>query len=145
MPSGGVKHPAQLHQYTRSARKNGSRIRHQGNFADPAAKGRDNFNCVVALHIESPGFSIPHRVPRVRSCTESFGTTMLWRVTLQGQQGKSPLAIESIDDRYCHLPRCMMPEPGNSTDSPERSSYMVHENGKQRQSRCGSFIIRMNN
>jgi hypothetical protein len=33
------------------------------------------------------------------------GTTVLWRVTLQHRQGKSPLAIESIDDCYCRLPR----------------------------------------
>jgi hypothetical protein len=35
--------------------------------------------------------------------------TMLWRVTLQRRQGKSPLAIESIDDCYCRLPRGVMP------------------------------------
>jgi len=27
MPSGGVKNPTRFHQYTRSARKNGGRIR----------------------------------------------------------------------------------------------------------------------
>lgn len=54
MPSGGVKNPARFQQYTRSARKNGSRIWEKGNFADPAAKRRDDFNCIVALHIE-PG------------------------------------------------------------------------------------------
>jgi hypothetical protein len=108
MSSGGVKNPARFHQYTRSARKNGSRIREQGNFADPTAKRRDDFNYVVALHIELPGFSISHRVPRVGFGAESFGTTMLWRVTLQRRQGKSPLAIESIDNRYCRR-RGVMP------------------------------------
>ena len=39
----------------------------------------DDFNCVVALHIEPPGFSFWHRVPRVRFGTESFGSTILWR------------------------------------------------------------------
>ena len=68
-----------------------------------ASKRRDDFNCVVALHIEPPGFSIWHRVPRVGFGAKSFGTTMLWRVILQRQQGKSPLAIESIDDRYWPL------------------------------------------
>ena len=126
-----------------------------------------------------------HRVPRVGFGTESFGTTMLWRVTLQRQQGKSPLAIESIDDCYCRLhaascrsEECHEPRRtskpmslfcrevyaafsrgiGNQCRrslhnwrrevravSPERSSYMVHENGKQRASHCGSFMIRMNN
>jgi hypothetical protein len=38
---------------------------------------------------------------RLGGGTESFGTTMLWRMTLQRRRGKSPLAIESIDDRYC--------------------------------------------
>jgi hypothetical protein len=46
---------------------------------------------------------------RVGRCTESFGTTMLWRMTLQRRRGKSPLAIESIDDRYCHSPCGVMP------------------------------------
>jgi hypothetical protein len=32
-----------------------------------------------------------------------------WRMTLQRWRGKSPLAIESIDDRYCRSPRGVMP------------------------------------
>jgi hypothetical protein len=38
-----------------------------------------------------------------------FGTTMLWRLTLQRRQGKSPLAIESIGDCYCRMRRGVMP------------------------------------
>jgi hypothetical protein len=30
---------------------------------------------------------------------------MLWKMILQCRRGKSPLAIESIDDRYCRTPR----------------------------------------
>jgi hypothetical protein len=33
----------------------------------------------------------------------------LWKMTLQRRRGKSPLAIESIDDRYCRSPRGVMP------------------------------------
>jgi hypothetical protein len=104
-----VKNPARLRHYTRSAGKNGGRIREKGNFADPTAKRPDDFNCVVVLHIEPPGFSSWHRLPRVGFGAESFGTTTLWRVTLQRRQGKSHLAIESIDDCYCRLPRVVMP------------------------------------
>jgi hypothetical protein len=46
-------------------------------FADLTAKGRDDFNCAVVSHIELPGFSIWHRVPRVGFGTESFGPTVL--------------------------------------------------------------------
>jgi hypothetical protein len=35
--------------------------------------------------------------------------------------------------------------PRVSAVSPEGSSYIVHENGKQRAGHCGSFMIRMNN
>jgi hypothetical protein len=35
--------------------------------------------------------------------------TIFWKVTFQRWRGKSPLAIESIDDRYCRSPRRMMP------------------------------------
>jgi len=41
--------PVRFHQYSRSAGKNGSRIREHGNFADPTAKRRDGFNCVVVF------------------------------------------------------------------------------------------------
>jgi hypothetical protein len=66
---------------------------------------RDDFDQVVALHIDLPGFSSWHRGPRVDHGKQSFGTTTLWRVALQRRRGKSPLAIESIDDRYCRSPR----------------------------------------
>jgi hypothetical protein len=75
------------------------------------------------LHVEPPGFSFWHRVPRVRFGTESFGTTMLWRVTLQRRQGKSPLAIESIDDRNCRLPRVVIREGKFSNPVLEVISY----------------------
>jgi hypothetical protein len=35
-----------------------------------------------------------------------------WKMTLQRRRGKSPLAIESIDDRYCRSPRGVMPLRG---------------------------------
>src|SRR5206468_7246439 len=101
----------------------------------------DDFNCVVALHVEPPGFSSWHRVPRVRFGTESFGTTMLWRasfgptmlwrVTLQRRRGKSPLAIESINDRNCRFPRGVIREGKFQTCLESR---LVHR------FLCGGFI-----
>jgi hypothetical protein len=64
---------------------------------------------MVALHIKPPGFSSPHRDPHVGFGTKSVGSTMLWKVTLQRRQGKSPLAIESIIDGYCRLPPRVIP------------------------------------
>jgi hypothetical protein len=50
-----------------------------------------------------------------------FGATMLWRVTLRRRQGKSSLAIESINDRNCRLPRGVIRE-GNLQTCLETSS-----------------------
>jgi hypothetical protein len=54
----------------------------------------DDFDYVVALHIDLLPFqsSIVVRVSVA---------AMLWRLTLQRRRGKSPLAMESINDRYC--------------------------------------------
>lgn len=57
------------------------------------------------LCISPQAASIFHPVPRVDGRTERFGTTMLWRVTVQCGQRKSPLAMESINDRYCRSRR----------------------------------------
>jgi hypothetical protein len=46
---------------------------------------------------------------RVGRGTQSLGTTMLWRLTLQRRRGKSPLAMESINDRYCRSLRGVTP------------------------------------
>jgi len=35
-------------------------------------------------------------------------------VTLQRRRGKSPFAIESIDDRYCRSPRGVLPQRGKT-------------------------------
>jgi hypothetical protein len=37
-----------------------------------------------------------------------FPAVELLKMTLRGRRGKSPLAIESIDDRYCRAPRGVM-------------------------------------
>jgi hypothetical protein len=76
------------------------------NFADPTAKRCVTTSITSLLCISDPsGFSIWHRGPRVDRGAQSSGTTTLWRVALQRRRGKSPLAIESIDDRYCRSPR----------------------------------------
>ncbi len=64
---------------------------------------RDNFDCVIALHI-APAFSIFHRGPRVDRGKRKLGTTVLSRMTLQCRRRKSRLAMESINDRYCRSP-----------------------------------------
>src|SRR4051794_27383811 len=76
--------------------------------ADPHRTGVVRLDIQAAnLHIEPPGFSIRHR--RIGGGDESFDTTMLWRMTLRCRRGKSPLAMESIDDRYCRSRCGVMP------------------------------------
>jgi hypothetical protein len=53
--------------------------------------------CISSLPASQSGIVFRVPVSALKVCT-----TMLWRVTLQSRQGKSPLAIESIDD--CYLP-----------------------------------------
>src|SRR5262245_50520430 len=52
---------------------------------------------------------------------------MLWRMTLQRRRGKSPLAIESIDDRYCHLPRGAVARNAEHGDADLNTAHLAAE------------------
>jgi hypothetical protein len=75
-----------------------------------ACPWRDDFDYIVALHIDPLPYqsSIVFGVFIYRGTT-SFGSTMLWRVTLQRLRGKSPIAMESINGRYYRSQRGVMP------------------------------------
>ncbi|WP_141688241.1 hypothetical protein [Bradyrhizobium paxllaeri] len=69
-----------------------------------ACPWRDDFNYVVALHIDPLPFLIFYRFPLIDRGTASVGSTMLWRMTSQRRRRKSPLAMESINGRYRRSP-----------------------------------------
>jgi hypothetical protein len=59
------------------------------------------FNTVVVVirspfHLACVAYHLTH--------VQSFSTTMLWRMVMLRRQGKSPLAMESINGRYCRSP-----------------------------------------
>jgi hypothetical protein len=65
--------------------------------------------------------SINNRRTEIAAPDAEIHWTNFWKMTLQRRQGKSPLAMESIDACYCRLPRGVIREGSFSNLSWESS------------------------